>query len=222
MSWVGTMNPSTREHITISRLEKLTKSLKGFSNPKVKLEQYSTDNHVASRMISLIESEKNAIYDKFVLDLGCGSGILTITASILDPLIIFAIDIDKDVFSIFKENLSSLGHIFDIRSIIEPIIMDSSSVSKAFRINFDSVISNPPFGTKNNQGIDCDFIKSGLSVSNNVFSLHKTSTRSFLTKKMNGELMAQISFKIPKQFHFHNMKEAFIDVDLLHFEANKI
>lgn len=37
---------------------------------------------------------------------------------------------------------------------------------------------NPPFGTKNNEGIDMKFLETALKLSNNaVYSLHKTSTR---------------------------------------------
>lgn len=43
---------------------------------------------------------------------------------------------------------------------------------------FDTVIMNPPFGTKSNAGIDMKFLKRALKLSNNVvYSLHKTSTR---------------------------------------------
>lgn len=43
---------------------------------------------------------------------------------------------------------------------------------------FDTVILNPPFGTKNNSGIDMEFLKVAAMLSNNsIYSLHKTSTR---------------------------------------------
>lgn len=43
---------------------------------------------------------------------------------------------------------------------------------------FDSVLMNPPFGTKHNAGIDMRFLETAIKLSNNaVYSLHKTSTR---------------------------------------------
>ena len=43
---------------------------------------------------------------------------------------------------------------------------------------FDTVIMNPPFGTKHNVGIDMKFLQVGLDLSQDVvYSLHKTSTR---------------------------------------------
>lgn len=43
---------------------------------------------------------------------------------------------------------------------------------------FDTVVMNPPFGTKNNAGIDMKFLKMGLDLScDSVYSLHKSTTR---------------------------------------------
>lgn len=41
----------------------------------------------------------------------------------------------------------------------------------------DVVITNPPFGTKRNEGMDMKFVKIGLSLAPVVYALHKTSTR---------------------------------------------
>lgn len=51
---------------------------------------------------------------------------------------------------------------------------------------FDTVILNPPFGTKNNAGMDMKFLQAAVSMtSGTIYSLHKTSTRwkSFLVSK---------------------------------------
>jgi predicted RNA methylase len=42
--------------------------------------------------------------------------------------------------------------------------------------DFDTVVMNPPFGTRNT-GIDTAFVMKGMEYSNVVYSLHKTSTR---------------------------------------------
>lgn len=43
---------------------------------------------------------------------------------------------------------------------------------------FDTVIMNPPFGTKHNSGMDIKFLETALNLANtSVYSLHKTSTR---------------------------------------------
>ncbi len=43
---------------------------------------------------------------------------------------------------------------------------------------FDTVIMNPPFGTKHNAGMDMKFLETGIALATGtVYSLHKTSTR---------------------------------------------
>lgn len=42
--------------------------------------------------------------------------------------------------------------------------------------DFDTVLMNPPFGTRNN-GIDTAFVLKGMQHASVVYSLHKTSTR---------------------------------------------
>lgn len=43
---------------------------------------------------------------------------------------------------------------------------------------FDTVLMNPPFGTKSNAGIDLKFLRMGTMLSSNtVYSLHKSTTR---------------------------------------------
>lgn len=43
---------------------------------------------------------------------------------------------------------------------------------------FDTVIMNPPFGTKKNSGIDMKFLQLACKFSSHsIYSLHKTSTR---------------------------------------------
>lgn len=44
--------------------------------------------------------------------------------------------------------------------------------------SFDTVIMNPPFGTKKNAGVDIQFLKAAITLARKVvYSLHKTSTR---------------------------------------------
>ena len=204
--------------ISVKNLENMISNFEGFTRPRVELEQYSTDSHVASRMVYLIETEFRAIKDKIILDLGCGTGALSLTSSFLEPLIIFSADVDNKVFPVFKRNYSRIKSYYKEEPFIEFITADALSISKFFRASFDTIITNPPFGTKNNKGIDSSFVASGLEVSNNVFSLHKSSTREYFLKKKGGKLLAQISFKIPHQFRFHKSPESYIDVDLIHFQ----
>lgn len=41
---------------------------------------------------------------------------------------------------------------------------------------FDTIVMNPPFGTRNT-GVDTAFVLKGMEYASTVYSLHKTSTR---------------------------------------------
>ena len=86
----------------------------------------------------------------------------------------------------------------------------------------DTVITNPPFGTKNNEGIDVQFLKTAIRLSKKaVYSFHKTSTRTFLLKLLrekwglNAEVVAEMKFDIPNMYKFHKQKCVNVEVDLL-------
>lgn len=84
------------------------------------------------------------------------------------------------------------------------------------------VTLSPPFGTKNNEGIDIQFLKTAIRLARRaVYSFHKTSTRLFLMKLLrdkwglNAEVVAEMKFDIPNMYKFHKQKCVDVDVDLL-------
>mmetsp|Transcript_724 Transcript_724/g.1744 ORF Transcript_724/g.1744 Transcript_724/m.1744 type:complete len:317 (-) Transcript_724:34-984(-) len=85
----------------------------------------------------------------------------------------------------------------------------------------DTVITNPPFGTKHNEGIDVQFLKVSIRLARKaVYSFHKTSTRAFLLKLLKGwglqaEVVAEMKFDIKNAYKFHKQKSVDVDVDLL-------
>jgi len=86
----------------------------------------------------------------------------------------------------------------------------------------DTVITNPPFGTKNNEGVDVQFLKTAIRLARRaVYSFHKTSTRPFLMKLLrekwglNAEVVAEMKFDIPNSYKFHKQKCVDVEVDLL-------
>ena len=70
---------------------------------------------------------------------------------------------------------------------IDIINADISSLGEEWRDKFDTVIMNPPFGTKHNKGLDMVFLQRAIMMSRKaVYSLHKTSTRDHILKKAEG------------------------------------
>lgn len=85
----------------------------------------------------------------------------------------------------------------------------------------DTVITNPPFGTKNNEGIDVQFLRTAIRLARRaVYSFHKTSTRPYLIKLIQGwglnvEVVAEMKFDIPNMYKFHKQKSKDVEVDLI-------
>ena len=86
----------------------------------------------------------------------------------------------------------------------------------------DTVFTNPPFGTKNNAGMDLRFLRTATRLARRaVYSFHKTSTRDFLVKQvqnvwgMQVQVLAQMKFDLPCVYKFHKEKSVDVEVDLL-------
>lgn len=85
----------------------------------------------------------------------------------------------------------------------------------------DTVITNPPFGTKNNEGIDVQFLKTSIRLARrSVYSFHKSSTRPYLLKLihswgLNVEVVAEMKFDIQNMYKFHKEKVKDVEVDLI-------
>ena len=85
-----------------------------------------------------------------------------------------------------------------------------------------ALLISPPFGTKHNEGIDVQFLKTALRLARRaVYSFHKTSTRPYLMKLLrenwglNAEVVAEMKFDIPNMYKFHKQKCVDVNVDLL-------
>ena len=85
----------------------------------------------------------------------------------------------------------------------------------------DTVLTNPPFGTKHNAGIDLTFLRTAIRLATKaVYSFHKSSTSRYLIKAVESwgyevEVVAQMKFEIPKMYKFHKQNEVDVEVDLI-------
>ena len=84
---------------------------------------------------------------------------------------------------------------------------------------------NPPFGTKNNEGVDMALLKCAVAAVKRggaVYSLHKESTSKFIVKHVTEtmpecsiELLSKIAFDLPATYKFHKKKSAVTEVVLV-------
>ena len=179
------------------------------SQPKVWLEQYTIPSQTAAEML-LIASTNKDIPNKTVVDLGCGTGRLAIGSHILGAKEVIAVDIDPTSIQTAKENARSLGKERSIQWINSDIDIIEGS--------FDTVMMNPPFGTRNRHA-DRRFLLKALSIANMIYSLHKRTTRPYLLKLMkdnsgNLEALYEMQLQIPRTYDFHSKNRYNVEVDL--------
>ena len=190
------------------RLEILLSKLKSLQTPKMDLEQYTIPANLAAEMLYIADSIYDDIHGKTVLDLGTGAGRLAIGAQLLGAKRVVAVDVDPSAITVARSNGIELS------AKIEWVIADI----EAIRGSFDTVIMNPPFGTRI-QHKDRVFLWKALDVGKVVYSLHKRSTRRYLLDfiaSRNGIVHGLFEFdlEIPHMFNFHEEEKYSVEVDL--------
>ena len=167
-------------------------------------------------------------FDEFegqvVADLGCGTAMLSIGAAILGAAHVIGIDVDVDALEIARANIDEFEDpplpIDLIQSTVQALALQPHLVA-------DTVIMNPPFGTRQ-KGADMDFLRAAFKISkHSVYSLHKSSTREYIGKvakrdlgAVSAEVLAQLRYDLPASYKFHKQKSKDIEVDLWRFEVS--
>ena len=157
-------------------------------------------------------------------DLGVGCGVLSVGACLLGAGHVTGFDVDPDALDIASRNFAA----FDI-DYADLVLADVVHGCVPRTGAFDTVLMNPPFGTKHNKGIDLAFVRKGLDLlapGGSVFSLHKTSTRDHIVRKakdswkVDCEIVAQLRYDLPASYKHHKKASVDIDVDFIRFTTD--
>lgn len=192
-----------------------------FEKPKVELEQYPTSAHLASRIAFEAQSRFDDLREREVGDFGCGTGMLTCAAALMGATRVVGIDLDDDALDVARENVRAL----ELEDAVRLRRQDLSATDREGD-RFDTVLMNPPFGTRV-KGIDMIFLVRAIrSCSRAVYSLHKTSTRVHVQKTAAkagalGTVIATLRFDIPKMYVFHKEESVDVEVDLWRIVPNQ-
>ena len=209
----------------LRQLEMELQQVEGFSEPKLQYEQYSTTPHLAACMIHTADSQFGDIEGCSVADLGCGCGMLSIASVMLGAESVTGVEIDTDAISIFQENIEDIGLDESAIDIVQTDICNdvNCNTSPLREKSFDTVVMNPPFGTKQTKGADMMFLTAAVKLARNaVYSLHKSSTRDHILKKagdfgMVATVVAELRYNLDASYKFHKKKSQDIAVDLIRF-----
>ncbi len=192
-------------------LEILLEECRGYREPKIKLEQYSTSTPIAAELLYLARL-KGDVEGKSLYDLGCGTGRLAIGGGLLGASKVRGVDVDGEALSIARENAAKFS--LDI----EWVEADVGYI----RGECDTVVQNPPFGV-HNRGIDRIFLEKALELGKVVYSMHKAEARdfimSYLEKRGQVTDIARVDFPLPHSYGFHRKPVKRIGVDIYRIEG---
>ena len=189
--------------------------LKILGKPNLKLEQYPVSSEAASELLYMAGFEHNDL-DGRVIDLGTGTGRLAIGAALMGAEKVVGVDTDERAIALARENGETA------RVQVEWVESDIETVSG----RFDTVIMNPPYGTRTSHA-DTEFLKKAIGLASVVYSIHKSSTREFLVQLVtrSGWQVDQIRsmrMDIPHLFEFHDKKRATVEVDLYRIKRGSV
>jgi predicted RNA methylase len=183
--------------------------IKPHPDPNVRLEQYTVPADLAAEILFTACYTYGDIEHKTVGDLGCGTGRLGLGASMLGAKYVVGIDLDLRGIADALHTSKALG--FDLDWVLGDI--------GTLRGPFDTVLMNPPFGTKQPHA-DTRFLETAIKLGSIVYSIHKSATREFISRwlrKHNAlpEIIIATQMEIPHQFTFHRRRKINVDVDVI-------
>lgn len=189
-------------------------------NPKIELEQYCIDAQSAVDIIYFAGVEFNDIKNQLIVDLGAGTGRLSIACAYLQASYILSVDIDLNALRILKTNISELG----LENIILPLCSDVNHleiVKNLFPNNLHiTTIENPPFGVQKKTA-DRYFLQKAFTYSDVIYSIHLANQKvhNFLAshiKKFNWKIdyVFPYQLKLDRTYEFHKQKTKSVEVNI--------
>ncbi len=196
----------------LRELEILLERVGGYTDPSPFLEQYRTPAPVAARLLYHAYMNRD-ISGKTVCDLGCGTGILSIGACLLEAASVTGIDLDPAAIAAAERNAKTLG--------VSPVFFsgDVGDPGTADRLgSADTVVMNPPFGAQRRHA-DRPFIDLALRVADSVYAVFNAGSLPFVTEYVRGRAVVtevvRGTFPLKRTFCFHRREVTELQVEIV-------
>lgn len=180
-------------------------SVRDFDGPSPALEQYMTPANMAADMV--FDAYANGdIQGMKVVDLGCGTGMLSLAAWLMGAGMVMGFDTSERALAVAEANRAA----FD--ADITFTRCDVSQVTE----EADTILMNPPFGCQT-RNADRPFLDKALELSECVYSIHMANSVDFVREycEKKGRRMASYriyKYDIPHLFAFHKRAKQTVEV----------
>jgi putative methylase len=189
-----------------TQLRQILSQVSDFEDPKIKLEQYITPPALAADLIHTAYMQGD-IEGKKVVDLGAGTGILTIGAAKIGGDVT-AVEKDGDALEAAQENAEDADAEI---SFVEEDVED-------FDGDFDTVVMNPPFSVHSDTGLS--FWEKAVELSDVVYGISPRGARDSIKSLVRSsdhrlEGMQEYDIVLPASYGFHTQEGRETPVDLI-------
>lgn len=184
-------------------LEAQLSTVSGFVSPTADLEQYPTPPEIAASLIHVADMQGDL--DRAILDLGSGTGVLSIGCGLRSDSLVVGIERDQSAIATAVENAAQ----FADETAIQFVRGDARSPPVSFGAP-PTVVMNPPFGAQSGRdGADKAFLAAAREVGAVSYSIHNGGSRSFIEAYADdhgGEITHayELELDIDRQFSFHD------------------
>lgn len=190
--------------------------LEGFRDPTVELEQYATSPALAANLVHLADLHDDL--DRWVIDLGTGTGMLALAAATRGPPGVVGLDVDRGALQIAREN--------ELRLLSNRRVswVQGDATESPLCHDEATVLSNPPFGAQHGaRGADRAFLEVARALGVVSYSIHNAESRSFIeafARDNDGDVTHAFESVLPMdaQFEFHTADRRELPVEVYRIE----
>ena len=200
-------------------LARRLEAVRDFDDPSPELEQYLTPPEIAAHILH-VAALQGDLTGKTVVDLGTGTGMLAIGASIGAPERVIALDVDPVALDRARRNESH------VRTASEPLIdWVQGDVSRhPLSLSGATIVSNPPFGAqRGNRHADRPFLEAACDLASVSYTIHNEGSQEFVESFAadHGGAVThafRATFSLENQFEFHEDDRRELEAEVFRIE----
>lgn len=196
-----------------------------FDRPRPELEQYRTPADVAAHVVHLAAMHGD-VADRTVVDLGTGTGMFALGASLAGAARVVGLDRDPDAIRQARGNETRLRENETRLSPPTPVDWLVADAARAPLCPDEpvTVLSNPPFGAhRGREHADRAFLETAAEVAAVSYTVHNADSEAFVRSfaadaggRVTDAFRAELD--LPAQFDHHERERETLDAEVFRVE----